>query len=446
MEGEATGQVDDCESFLDSLINLTAASHKLPPAVQQEFLSLDPSYRLQAQYESEKTLALLRFLLGYVLPNEPSMDPCLIDNDVDDAIDELLSDGFDFLDKEPVVNKRTPSVQRRVVRGIDVVYSNNIQRPARFMPRSDPMPRLQKRVGPFPDFNLKLPDLMDPNRVTVVSDPGSLERICMLIRASGCVFVTVEQHRIHTYRPFPCLVNLFFGERLYLVDALAIRSNCQCLRNVFIDTGIVKVLFDATAMLELLWETLGIAANSVYDPLAAFRMMDLNGGYQDILRHFHEEPTPVLIDWRIRPLTTRMIQAAAYKLWKLPKLARRSQKDLTLPPGILVQIMNEEITYQFEPYTFTEKRANEIAEQIASRFDLSSIQKQIALKLIKWRDMTAQLEDECPNMVLCDSAIAALAAHRPRTVAQFDSMRIPKTPITISYGAEILSAIAQCKL
>ena len=99
--------------------------------------------------------------------------------------------------------------------------------------------------------------------------------------------------------------------------------------------------------------------------------------------------------------------------------------------------MNEEITFRFEPYTFTEKRANDIAEQIASRFDLSSIQKQIALKLIKWRDMTAQLEDECPNMVLCDSAIAALAAHRPRTVAQFDSMRIPKTPITISYRAEI---------
>lgn len=429
---------DVCEAFLESLINLTTASRYLPPDVQQMYLMFDPTYKLQSQYESEKTFALLRFLIGYVTHSEPSNDPSLIDCDVSDAIDTLLSDGFDFLDirKRPPPRRRAAVAETKKVNGIDVIYSNNIQRPPRFLPWSGPKPELRKRINPFPSFQRSLARLMDPNRVWLITETRTLERISVLMNTCDTIFVSVELHRVHTYRPFPCLISLFFGEKVYIVDILSIRTNCACLRQMFAEYAIVKVIFDAATVLPILWETLGIVVNSFYDPLAAFKMTDIRGSYEDILVHCNESPERIAVDWRIRPMTSRMIMAAAYKVWKLPTVAHMSQKDIV--PQMLVYWMNEEVVISFEPPGLTAKRADEIVNAIMQKHNLKTYEeKRIVLELVKWRDAIAQVEDECCNFILPDSAIGYLAVHRPRTVDEFDACEMQKTPMTVSYRNDI---------
>ena len=64
-------------------------------------------------------------------------------------------------------------------------------------------------------------------------------------------------------------------------------------------------------------------------------------------------------------------------------------------------------------------------------------EKRIVLELVKWRDAIAQVEDECCNFILPDSAIGYLAVHRPRTMDEFDACEMKKTPMTVSYRNDI---------
>jgi ribonuclease D len=425
-------------SFLGSLVNLTMASHHLAPDIQRDFLLQDPLFRARSDFLTEKTLACLMLLLRFLLPSPQAherLDPrraASVSCAVSEVANSLLADA-DLLFSAAAPSAPVESVNRN---GVVFIFSRKVPRPPPFRrPRADPAP--VKPISAFPRFDFSIPEAVSADDVLVIASPDLLEAVCLRLLELPFVFVAVEIHDVHTYRPFPCLVTIMTPAfRIYIVDLLAI-PDVSPLVELFASDKVTKVFGEVRTSLPVLWESLGIVVNQLLDAVVVCQLMDLGKSYEDVLSSLGLAVVPSVVDWRIRPLVAKIKQIAVRNVCFLPHLLRRiagGNIDMMMLIGLMAGVDRRFLPYQFESHRVVRLIADE--HHIVEKSALG-----ILAALVDWRDTVARDENESPGFIALDQTLARIAELKPETVADLEKAGGVISPHLRSYACEVVARV-----
>ena len=132
---------------------------------------------------------------------------------------------------------------------------------------------------------------------------------------SSHVAVDTEFLREKTYNAKLCLVQLGIGEHQYCIDVIAI-EDLSVLADLFSDQKILKLFHAARQDMEVLYQTLGVMPNPIFDTqlAAAFNGLDMQIGYSALVQHYLDIELPksqARTDWTRRPLSAVQLAYAA---------------------------------------------------------------------------------------------------------------------------------------
>ncbi len=142
--------------------------------------------------------------------------------------------------------------------------------------------------------------------------------------ANGWVAVDTEFYRRDTYFPTLCLVQVYDGRKLGLIDTLAV-GRAEPLQAMFADTEIVKVFHAPEQDCEALSRTYGAIPVSIFDTQLAASMLGqpLTSGYGQLVETFlgvKLGKAHTRTDWRQRPLGDSQLRYAAEDVLYLGEL------------------------------------------------------------------------------------------------------------------------------
>ncbi|KAK3127152.1 hypothetical protein QOZ80_7AG0569080 [Eleusine coracana subsp. coracana] len=277
-----------------------------------------------------------------------------------------------------------------------------------------------------------------------------LEQLARLLSEEKAFAVDTEQHSIRSFLGYTALMQISTQKEDYLIDTIALHDTMGILRPVFADPSICKVFHGADNDVLWLQRDFHIYVVNMFDTAKACEVLSKPqkslAYLLDLYCGVTTDKTMQREDWRLRPLTTEMIDYARTDAHYLLYIAKCLASELQAKA---CDSSNNKITFLFE----ASHRSNMICMQLYAK-DIecppgasatasilsrnlqthgldskrSSEVKDLVWKFCAWRDLMARMHDESLRYVLSDQAIAALA------------VSVPKSP------REVLAVIAETEL
>ena len=238
----------------------------------------------------------------------------------------------------------------------------------------------------------------------LVQDNKSLLRITKLLKKNEVLFVDTEFLRNNTYWPKLCLIQIKAKKKIYLIDPLAKDIDLEIIKEIFLDTSILKVFHSARQDIEVLMNVFNIIPWPIYDTqLAAnFIFAETDIGYSNLVEKFFEiklSKKYQVSNWSKRPLKDKQIEYAGLDVEYLPLIykkldtkIRAKRKVKTYKAEIeklkdIVEIYNPKNSY---------KKINMRKKNI--------IKSRLRI-LSEWRELSAQKLNIPRNWIISDKTI-----------------------------------------
>jgi ribonuclease D len=170
----------------------------------------------------------------------------------------------------------------------------------------------------------------------IQTDPALADLLALLVSRERLAVDLEGENNLHAYGIRVCLIQLFDGEKGYIVDPLAIRDK-ELLRALLEGSGWVKVMFDSANDLLALRHDLGIRPRAMYDLAVAAQLLGLRGGLHAHLGQPADGGAPLSArakdrfqksNWLRRPLTKAMLDYAISDVTGLLELADTMAAEL----------------------------------------------------------------------------------------------------------------------
>lgn len=261
----------------------------------------------------------------------------------------------------------------------------------------------------------------DPRRHELLTSADDVERLVAEVAASDRYAIDTEFHRERSYFPQLALVQIQVGDRVYLVDPLAVDP--ASLRPMF-ESPALAILHAARQDLEVLDHAVGAVPQRVYDTqIAAGFLGYASASLSSLLDAELGVRAPKadrLTDWLRRPLTDRQLTYAAADVAHLVELHDRqtaalAERDRTS--------WLEEAIAEMLADPRTPRDPADAWRRIKEVRHLRGTDLAVAQELAAWRERRAQKLDLTPRYVLADLALVGLAVARPRSSDQLKDIR-----------------------
>ena len=259
-----------------------------------------------------------------------------------------------------------------------------------------------------------------------------LENLASKLASVRLVAIDLENHSLHSYQGFLCLMQISTRTEDFIVDCLALREEIgPVLGPMFADEKIVKVMHGARSDIVWLQRDHGIYLVNLFDTGHAARVLALPSfGLAYLLQHFCNYKTDKryqMADWRVRPLPEHLVEYARadthfllyiYDRLKIDLSSRNSVPEhlkLELKPGFPQGPMGQVLAHSnrtslllYEKPVFTETT---YLDYYAKQKDATFTSRQLAVfaGLYAWRDARARDLDESPEAVLAKRQLMDLA-------------------------------------
>ena len=266
---------------------------------------------------------------------------------------------------------------------------------------------------------------------TYVDSVEALGSLASKLEAEEVIAIDLENHSLHSYQGFLCLMQISTRKEDFIVDSLALREEIgPALGHIFADPSKVKVMHGADSDIVWLQRDHGIYLANLFDTGQAARVLALPSyGLAHLLQHYCNYKTDKrhqMADWRVRPLPDYLVTYARADTHFLLYIYDRLKIDLKncktvpdnlkaeLPPGhprgsvgtVLHHSAN--ICLQlYEKPAFTE--TSYLDYYAKQRVAFTSKQLAIFAGLYAWRDAKARELDESPEAVLAKSQLMDLS-------------------------------------
>lgn len=286
---------------------------------------------------------------------------------------------------------------------------------------------------------------MQPLNYLWINSNQQLQSVCEQARQKSAVALDTEFIRTRTFYPKLGLIQLYDGERLSLIDPLAI-SDLSPFTALLTDSNVLKVLHACSEDLEVFQTYFQQQPQPMLDTqiMADFLGFQNSTGFAKLVAHYFElelDKGASRTDWLARPLSKLQLQYAAADVWYLLPLYQTMAQRLAQTEW--QSAVSEECEFLLKRATATSD-PEQAYLNIGNAWRLQGVNL-LALKLLaKWRYVTALERDLALNFVVKEQALFQAAECLPKHTSELLDLGFHPNEIRM-HGKKILQLVAQAQ-
>ncbi|MFZ5654567.1 MAG: ribonuclease D [Pseudomonadota bacterium] len=283
----------------------------------------------------------------------------------------------------------------------------------------------------------------DPAAATLIESAAQLAAAAAAWRAHPALALDTEFMRTDTFHPRLALVQVSDGERVWLVDPLAI-GDLTPLAGVLADPAVVKVLHSCSEDLEVLQRAVGCRPAPLYDTQVAAAMTGhgFSLSYGALVRRLlgiELDKQETRSDWMQRPLSAAQLDyAAADVRFLFPVYLRLAEDAARLHRAAWI---DEEMA-RLAARAAEEPPPREQYLRVKGAGRLGRAELAALRELAAWREAEARHRDRPRGHIVNDAELLALAAARPAGRAALAAVEGLRPRVVREYGEPLLAAVA----
>ena len=277
-----------------------------------------------------------------------------------------------------------------------------------------------------------------------IDDDAALARACESWCDRRAIGLDTEFERTRTYYARPALVQIFDGERVSLVDPLAI-EDFEPLARVLKHAETLKVMHAAEGDVEVLEQLTGVVPSPLFDTqvAAALTGHGFSLGYRVLTSRLLGEQLAkgeTRSNWLKRPLSAAQIAYAALDVLHLLSLYRQLRRELA---DLGREGWLDEELARIERRRRSDRDPHRAYLRIRAPANLDLEQLSAMRELAAWREREARLRDVPRRKVLDDSDLLHIATLMPSDAETLATHSHLAREVIDRYADAIVDAVAR---
>ncbi len=279
----------------------------------------------------------------------------------------------------------------------------------------------------------------------IIDTVSGLEHVCRSAREAEAVMLDTEFVRTRTYYPQLGLIQLFDGERLSLIDPLAI-EDMSAFAYLLRDGAVLKVLHACGEDLEVFRHSFGCVPFPMVDTqlMAAFLGHGLSTGFAALVSEYQGielDKSESRADWLARPLSERQLEYAAADVFYLAPLFEQLQQQVSSAGWWEAVVQESELTVAKRGETTDPELAY---LDIKGAWQLKPEQLAILKTLATWRVKEALRRDLALNFVFKEQDLWTVARYGITSLKQMEQEGFDIRAIR-RHGERIVAMVRQAQ-
>ncbi|EIJ73935.1 ribonuclease D [Haemophilus haemolyticus] len=282
---------------------------------------------------------------------------------------------------------------------------------------------------------------------TVITDNTSLLEICNLAQQQSAVALDTEFMRVSTYFPKLGLIQLYDGERVSLIDPLAITDFSPFVA-LLSNPKVLKVLHSCSEDLLVFLQEFDQLPHSMIDTqiMARFLGLGTSAGLAKLAHQYLNveiDKGATRTNWIKRPLSDIQLKYAAGDVWYLLPLYHILEKELAKTPW--EQAVRDDCELALAKTHKLQERDSEKAYlDIPNAWKLNPLELSRLRILAQWRQNVAIERDLALSYIVKSDNLWKVAKNNPRNTSEMLEMGLTENEVRVR-GKKILQLLSQVR-
>jgi ribonuclease D len=240
----------------------------------------------------------------------------------------------------------------------------------------------------------------------------------------SCQFLAIdtEFERRTTYYPLLALVQVFDGDKIYLIDPLKVKAD-TCFQSICSNPTIIKIMHSAREDLEVLLHAWNCEIKGLFDTQLAYAFLsdNLSIGYANLVSdklNIQLAKQATLSDWMKRPLSNKQLNYAAEDVVFLPQLYQDLKSN--------IESSNNNDFFLHECYELCDAvrhlQGEDDYRHASDAWLLKPEQLPLFKQLYDWRQARAESENRCLNHIFKDHQLVKIVTIMPQKLSDFNKL------------------------
>lgn len=290
-------------------------------------------------------------------------------------------------------------------------------------------------------------ECQNPPHFTVITDNTSLLKICNLAQQQSAVALDTEFMRVSTYFPKLGLIQLYDGERVSLIDPLAI-TDFSSFVALLSNPKVLKILHSCSEDLLVFLQEFDQLPRPMIDTqiMARFLGLGTSAGLAKLAQQYLNveiDKGATRTNWIKRPLSDIQLQYAAGDVWYLLPLYHILEKELEKTPWKKAVRDDCELALS-KTHKLQERDSEKAYLDIPNAWKLNPLELSRLRILAKWRQNVAIERDLALSYIVKSDNLWKVAKNNPCNISEMLEMGLTETEVRVR-GKKILQLLAQAR-
>ena len=290
-------------------------------------------------------------------------------------------------------------------------------------------------------------ECQNPPHFTVITDNTALLEICNLAQQQSAVALDTEFMRVSTYFPKLGLIQLYDGERVSLIDPLAITDFSPFVA-LLSNPKVLKILHSCSEDLLVFLQEFDQLPHPMIDTqiMARFLGLGTSAGLAKLAQQYLNveiDKGATRTNWIKRPLSDIQLQYAAGDVWYLLPLYHILEKELAKTPW--EQAVRDDCELALSKTHKLQERDSEKAYlDIPNAWKLNPLELSRLRILAQWRQNVGIERDLALSYIVKSDNLWKVAKNNPRNTSEMFEMGLTENEVRVR-GKKILQLLAQAR-
>ena len=290
-------------------------------------------------------------------------------------------------------------------------------------------------------------ECQNPPHFTVITDNTSLLEICNLAQQQSAVALDTEFMRVSSYFPKLGLIQLYDGERVSLIDPLAITDFSPFVA-LLSNPKVLKILHSCSEDLLVFLQEFDQLPHPMIDTqiMARFLGLGTSAGLAKLAQQYLNveiDKGATRTNWIKRPLSDIQLQYAAGDVWYLLPLYHILEKELAKTPW--EQAVRDDCELALSKTHKLQERDSEKAYlDIPNAWKLNPLELSRLRILAQWRQNVGIERDLALSYIVKSDNLWKVAKNNPRNTSEMLEMGLTENEVRVR-GKKILQLLSQAR-
>ena len=290
-------------------------------------------------------------------------------------------------------------------------------------------------------------ECQNPPHFTVITDNTALLEICNLAQQQSAVALDTEFMRVSTYFPKLGLIQLYDGERVSLIDPLAITDFSPFVA-LLSNSKVLKILHSCSEDLLVFLQEFDQLPHPMIDTqiMARFIGLGISAGLAKLAQQYLNieiDKGATCTNWIKRPLSDIQLQYAAGDVWYLLPLYHILEKELAKTPWEQAVIDDCELALA-KTHKLQVRDSEKAYLDIPNAWKLNPLELSRLRILAQWRQNVGTERDLALSYIVKSDNLWKVAKNNPRNTSEMLEMGLSENEVRVR-GKKILQLLAQAR-